>query len=167
MRRYLVRGGLLVAAMAGAVVLAGPVAADGTGGRPFRLQLSGANEFNAAGVPINPHGDADRGSVVLTLNQGQERVCWSFGPITLTPGEALPHVAHIHEAPAGFAGPVRVNLFGTPDTGPPPVSYPTGTTCVHADADRIKDIRQNPENYYVNLHNAQHQPGVMRAQLAT
>ncbi len=39
-------------------------------------------------------------------------------------------------------------------------------TCVHADADRIKDIRQNPENYYVNLHNAQHPGGVMRAQLS-
>lgn len=166
-KRWMVRGGLWMAAVAGALLLAGPAGADGAGGRPFRLDLSGSNEFNAAGDPINPHGDADRGSVVLTLNQGQERVCWTFGEITLTAGEALPHVAHIHEAPPGAGGPVRVDLFGTPTTGPAPSSYPTGTTCVHADADRIKDMRQNPENYYVNLHNAQHPGGVMRAQLAT
>ena len=166
MGRQAVRAALGVAAMAGALVVAGPAGADGAGGKPFRLALSGANEFNAAGTPINPHGDADRGSVVLTLNQGQERVCWTFGAITLTAGEALPHVAHIHEATGGVAGPVRVDLFGTPSTGPAPPSYPTGVTCVHADADRITDIRQNPENYYVNLHNAQHPGGVMRAQLS-
>lgn len=156
---------LLVGMVAATVIGAGPVGADGTGGRPFRLELSGANEFNSAGEPINPHGDADRGSVVLALNQGEERICWQFGPVTLTAGEALPHVAHIHEAPPGFGGPVRVDLFGTTGTGPAPTAYPTGTTCVHADADQIKDIRQNPQDYYVNLHNAQHPGGVMRAQV--
>lgn len=165
MRKHLVKGGLLIAAMAGTLILGGPAGAEGTGGRPFRLELSGSNEFNAAGAPINPHGDADRGSVVLTLNQGQERICWQFGEITLTAGEALPRVAHIHEAPAGFGGPVVVDLFGTASTPPPPSSYPTGTTCVHADAGDIKDIRQNPESYYINLHNLEHPGGVMRAQL--
>lgn len=164
MRAKLIKG-LSVAAITSAVVFAGTALADGTGGRPFRLEMSGANEFNTAGQPINPHGDADRGSVVLRLNQGQERICWEFGPITLTAGEALPRVAHIHEAPAGFGGPVVVDLFGTATTPPAPTAYPTGTTCVHADADLIKDIRQNPENYYINLHNAQHPGGVMRAQL--
>lgn len=166
MRRGIVGAGVSAVAVAGALVLSGPVGADGTGGRPFRLQLSGANEFNQAGQPINPHGDGDRGSVVLTLNQGQERVCWSFGDITLTAGEALPFAAHIHAAPAGRAGGIVVNLFGTPDTVPAPSAYPTGTTCVHADADRIKDMRHNPEAYYVNLHNRQHPGGVMRAQLS-
>lgn len=166
MRRYVVRGALLVGALVGALLVGGPAAADGTGGRPFRLALSGAEEFNAAGNPINPHGDADRGSAVITLNQGQERVCWQFGGITLTAGEALPHVAHIHRAPPGFGGPVVVDLFGTGTTPPAPTAYPTGTTCVHADAEVIKEIRQNPEDYYVNLHNAQHPGGVMRGQLA-
>ena len=165
MRRYVAIGGLLVAAMAGTLATGAAAGAVGTGGRPFRLALSGANEFNAAGVPSNPHGDADRGSVVLTLNQGQERICWQFGAITLTAGEALPFVGHIHEAPPGVAGPVVVDLFGTASTGPAPTVYPTGTTCVHADADVIKDIRQNPEDYYINVHNTQHPGGVMRAQL--
>lgn len=30
---------------------------------------------------------------------------------------------------------------------------PTEATCVHADAEVIKDIRQNPEDCYINLHN--------------
>lgn len=158
------KAGLVAFVLATTLLLGGQAIAD-NGGRPYRLELSGANEFNAAGQPINPHGAADRGSVVLTLNQGQEEVCWTFGEITMTAGEALPHVAHIHEGAAGFGGPVRVNLFGTADTGPAPTAYPTATTCVHADAARIKDIRHNPENYYINLHNVPHGGGVMRAQL--
>jgi CHRD domain len=135
------------------------------GGRPFRLALSGANEFDAAGVPINPHGDADRGSVVLTINPGQEEVCWSFGAITLTAGDALPHVAHIHRAPAGIAGPVVVDIFGGAASAPAPASYPTGTTCVDGDRDVLTAILRDPGAYYINLHNVQHPGGVMRAQL--
>lgn len=157
-------GPLVAAAGLGTVLLAGTAgAADG--GRPFRLEMSGAQEFNAGGAPINPHGDADRGSITLRLNPGQEEVCWSIGALTMTAGEANPRAAHIHEGPAGVAGPVRVNLFGTPDTGPAPTTYPTGTTCVRADRARIKAILHDPGAYYVNLHNAPHPSGVMRAQL--
>lgn len=166
MRKHVIGAGLVVAALLALLPVATVAADGGTGGRPFRLEMSGAEEFDAAGNPINPHGDADRGVVSLTLNQGRERICWTFGPITLTPGEALPHVAHIHEAPAGIAGPVRVNIFGTPDTQAAPTAYPTGTTCVHADRDLVKAIRKNPERYYINLHNAEHPGGVMRAQLS-
>ena len=151
----------LIVAMALSV---GPALAD-NGGRPFDLALSGANEFNAAGAPINPHGDADRGSAVLTVNPGQETVCWSFGAITLTAGDALPHVAHIHLAPEGIAGPVVVDIFGGAATAPAPTSYPTGTTCVHGDRDVLLAILRDPGAYYLNLHNAEHPAGVMRAQL--
>ena len=105
---------------------------------------SGANEVNAVGQPINPHGDADRGSIRLRLNPGQEEVCWSLGDITLTSGDALPHVAHIHEAPAGISGPVVVNLFGGAAPAPAPTAYPTDTTCVPADRADILEIIRNP-----------------------
>ena len=165
MGKHAGKAALDAAIVAAAVLLAGQAGADGTAGRPLRLALSGAEEFDAAGNPINPHGDADRGEVTLTLNRGQERICWTFGPITLTAGEALPHVAHIHQAPACRAGPVVVNLFGTPDTPAAPSAYPTETTCVHADGDLVRDILRDRDGYYVNLHNAQHPGGVMRAQL--
>jgi hypothetical protein len=144
----------------GSVLLSGPTVAD-DGGKTFRLTLSGANEFNAAGAPINPHGDADRGSITLRLNPGQEEVCWSVDELTLTSGEALPHAAHIHLAPAGVAGPVVVDLFA----GSAPASYPTATTCVAAPRAGILAIIRDPDAYYVNLHNAQHPAGVVRAQL--
>jgi hypothetical protein len=43
---------------------------------------------------------------------------------------------------------------------PPPLQG-----CVTADKDLIKDIRQNPENYYVNVHNAAFPGGAVRGQL--
>ena len=156
---------LLVPALVLAVALSvGTVLAD-NGGRPFRLTLSGANEFNAAGDPINPHGDADRGSAKLTINPGQEEVCWSVGAITLTAGDALPFAAHIHIAPEGIAGPIVVDIFGGAAAAPAPTSYPTGTTCVHGDRDVLTAILRDPDAYYLNLHNTQHPAGVMRAQL--
>ena len=166
MRKHLLGVSFAVVALVGSVVVAGNVAAGaGSGGSPFRLQMSGAEEFDANGAPSNPHGNADRGSVVLTLNQGQGRICWSFGALTLTAGEALPFMAHIHQAPRGIAGPVVVHLFGSGGAPAAPTAYPTGTTCVDADRALVKAIRQNPERYYVNLHNTQHPGGVVRAQL--
>ena len=157
--------GFAATALLGSGLVASQAFADGTGGKPYDIVLSGANEVNAAGAPINAHGDADHGSVHLTLNQGQGRICWTFGALTLTAAEALPHVAHIHRAPAGIAGPVVVDFFGTATTPPPPTAYPTATTCVSASKALVKDIRQNPENYYVNMHNAQHPGGVVRGQM--
>ena len=142
------------------------VAGRQEGGSPFHLVLSGANEFNAAGAPINPHGDADRGTMTLSINPGREEVCWSVGEIELTAGEALPHVAHIHSAPEGLAGPVVIDIFGGSAPVPAPTEYPTGRHCVAASRDLLVDILSDPDAYYINLHNAQHPGGVMRAQLS-
>ena len=158
--RARVIGAAIAAALLGSVLLSGTTTAD-DGGKTFRLAMSGANEFNAAGAPINPHGDADRGSITLRLNPGQEEVCWSVDELTLTSDEALPHAGHIHLAPAGVAGPVVVDLFH----GNAPASYPTATTCVAAPREGILAIIRDPAAYYVNLHNAQHPAGVVRAQL--
>lgn len=147
---------VVVAAVAG---LGTAARADhsGGGGKPFNVALSGAEE-----VPTNTHGNADRGTATLRLNPGQEEVCFSFGPLTLTAGESLPFASHIHEAPAGEPGPIVVELFGRTDA---PGSYPTAERCVSADRAVILEIIRNPENYYVNLHNATHPAGVVRGQL--
>ena len=162
--RVRIVGAAVAAALSASVLLAGTTIAD-DGGKPYRLALSGANEFNAAGVPINPHGDADRGAITLRLNPGQQEVCWSVDELTLTAGDALPHVAHIHLAPGGVAGPVVIDLFGGNAPVPAPTSYPTDTTCVPASRDAILAIIHDPSAYYVNLHDVQHPAGVARAQL--
>ena len=164
MTRLRMAGMAAAAAGTGWLLVAGPAGAD-DGGRPFRVAMSGAEEFNAAGAPINPHGDADNGSIELRLNPGQEEVCWTVGEITLTAGDSLPAVAHVHAAPAGVAGPVVIPLFGTATTPPAPTAYPTDTTCVPAERALVLEILHDPSAYYVNLHNAQHGGGVMRAQL--
>lgn len=152
---------LAIAMTIAGVIVLGTTASAAPGGRPFRIELSGANE-----VPTNPDGAADRGSIVLTLNQGLGMVCYTLGELTLMPGEALPNAGHIHEAPAGAAGPVVVALFGGLGNPPPPSDYPADTRCIEGvDRDLIKEIRQNPENYYLNLHNTTHPAGVVRGQL--
>lgn len=160
-KRTRVLGTAVGMAVAGVALAAGTAGAD-DGGRPYRLDLSGANEFNASGAPINPHGDADSGSIELRLNPGQEEVCWTVGDITLSAGDSLPTAAHIHVAPAGLAGPVVIPLFGGATA---PTAYPTGTTCVPADRELLVTILHDPSAYYVNLHNSPHGGGVMRAQL--
>jgi hypothetical protein len=148
----------LVAGSAALATLAALVSPATAGGRPFAMALSGAEE-----APVNTHGNADRGSVELTLNQGQGEICFSFGPLILTSGEPLPRAGHIHEAPVGVAGPIVVHLF---DQATAPTSYPTAERCVPAPKDLVKEIRQNPGDYYVNLHSATHTSGVVRGQLS-
>src|SRR5687768_9551016 len=82
-----------------------PASAD-TGGRPFTVDLTGAAEVNAAGVPNQ--GDPDgTGTATLSINPGTREVCWTIEvalvdePIT---------AAHIHVAPSTTTGGVVVPL---------------------------------------------------------
>jgi hypothetical protein len=126
------------------VVVAAPVSA---GGRPFFTTLTGAAE---APGPGDPDGS---GTAFITLNQGQEEVCFDIEVSGVAPITA----AHIHVAPEGSPGPVVVS-FDVPVNGL--------NGCVSADADLIKDIRQSPSEYYVNVHNAEFPAGALRGQLS-
>jgi hypothetical protein len=66
--------------------------------------------------------------------------------------------AHIHVAPTGDAGPVVVGL------APPTSGLSSG--CTSVDPLLIKAIKQNPEDYYVNVHNAEYPAGALRGQLS-
>ena len=65
--------------------------------------------------------------------------------------------AHIHRAPAGVNGPVVVPLSAPTD------GFASG--CAEADAELIQEIRQMPEAFYVNVHNAEFPGGAVRGQL--
>ncbi len=123
------------------IVLAAPALA---GGRPLTANLAGANE-------VPGPGDADgSGTAHVTLNQGQGEVCWSIEVADIS----APLAAHIHFGEAGVAGGVAVAL--SPTSG-----------CVDGvDEGLIKDIRQNPHRYYVNVHNSDFPPGAVRGQLS-
>ena len=117
------------------------------GGRPFTTTLLGANEVPSPG---DPDGS---GTAHITLNQGQGEICFD---ITVNNVDTIA-ASHIHAAPAGTAGPVVVNF----NVGANGLSG-----CVIVDADLIKAIRQNPENYYVNVHNPAFPSGALRGQLS-
>ena len=115
----------------------------------FTAHLTGAAE--APGP-----GDADgSGHATIRINYGQGRLCWWIRVSDIT----LPATgAHIHGAPAGVPGPVVVGLSA-------PSSKGASSGCSTVDKDLLKAIIENPENYYVNVHNSDYPGGAVRGQL--
>jgi hypothetical protein len=109
--------------------------------------LTGAAEVPGPGDPDG------RGTARVTLNQGQGQICYTLTVSGIAPATG----AHIHIGAAGTAGPVVVPLV--------PPTDGASSDCITVDAALIKAIRQNPQNYYVNVHNAEYPAGAVRGQL--
>ncbi|HEV2068572.1 MAG TPA: CHRD domain-containing protein [Acidimicrobiales bacterium] len=122
--------------------LAAPASAQAS---VFRTRLTGAAEVPGPGDP-----DGSGRATVIVIPQ-QDRVCYVLRVSDIEPATA----AHIHEAAAGESGPVVVSLK------PPTRGVSAG--CV--ETDEADDIAENPEDYYVNVHNAEFGPGAVRGQL--
>jgi hypothetical protein len=122
-------------------------AEDSHGGTPYTAVLVPQTE-----VPNPPGGDPnpDAGGVAMvTLNSGQEQVCFE---ITFSGLSANVSDAHIHFAPEGTRGPVVIP-FAQPNNPPfPQVTEGTVAQCVFASREMIKAVRDNPQDYYVNIH---------------
>lgn len=132
-------------ALAATMLLAVPALA---GGRPLTADLAAENEVGQPGDP------GTTGSAFITLNQGQGEVCFDIE----VEGQSAPILAaHIHTGAAGVNGGIVVDFQW---------SETAGSGCVEADADLIKDIRQNPDQYYVNVHNSIAPAGAARGQLS-
>ena len=124
------------------------IAADG--GRKFTTTLTGAAEVPGPG---DPDGS---GTATIELNPGQGEVCFEITVSNI----ALPATgAHIHVGTATEAGPVVVPLT-------PPDESGTSSGCVSdVDPALIRNIIQNPEQYYVNVHTEDFPAGAVRGQL--
>lgn len=154
-RRALSTAALTVAVTALAALLpSGALADEKTA--TFTIQLSGAAEV----CPTAPTtcGGPGTGTATITIDRKARTVCFEI----TTQDVALPLLAaHIHEAPVGLAGPVVVPLFTSP------VNSTAATGCVtDVNKDLLKAILRNPEEYYVNVHNAPFPAGAVRGQLA-
>jgi hypothetical protein len=121
----------------------------GQGGRPLTARLAGPAEVPKPGDPDG------RGRATVTINQGQNQVCYEIAVSNI----AAVTAAHIHRGARGVAGPPVVMLEPVAAEGP-------SKGCVSATADVIKEIRQNPAKFYVNVHNAEFPDGALRGQLA-
>lgn len=153
-------GKLLGIALLGSASLVSTAFAEpvAEGGRKFSTPMSGAEECNASGTCNvgDPDGSAT-GSI--TVNVGQDRVCWEFTNVT---NVATVNRGHIHKAPAGSNGGIVVDFFNVAAGTQGPL---TGCTTTPLGKDLLKDIIQNPSAYYLNLHNADFPAGAVRGQL--
>ena len=143
MRRLVALAVVLVTAVA----LVPIVGAD-NGGRSFTTTLTGAAEVPGPGDPDGT------GTAKLSLNPGQGEVCYELSVSGISPAIA----AHVHVAPAGVAGPVVIPL-AAPTNG-------SSSACATASRELVLAIIQNPENYYVNVHNVDFPAGALRGQLS-
>jgi len=114
--------------------------------------LTGAAEVPGPGDP-NASGTAR-----ITLNQGQGEVCFDLSWAGI---DGTVTAAHIHVGSTTVAGDVVVPLFAGAFAG-----TDTASACIAGVSEvLIKDIRQNPENYYVNIHSDVFPAGAVRGQL--
>ena len=126
------------------------------GGRPFSTVLTGEEEVDPVTGAVGV-GDPDgSGFATITVNPGQEEVCWEISAEDIT----LPATAaHIHVGAAGTAGGVVVTLSAPDASG-----FSSGCTTVERDL--ALPILKNPENYYVNVHTTDFPNGAIRGQLS-
>jgi Cu/Zn superoxide dismutase len=147
----------VVVVMGALVALAVWVGTASGGGRPLSTSMSGANE--------NPKNNSPAtGTTALRLNHGQGTVCYDMTVSSLT---TSPSAAHIHKAPAGSNGGVVVHLFGSGGAPAPTTASFTITNFCQSGVSQalIKDIIQNPDQYYVNVHTSTFPNGEIRGQL--
>jgi hypothetical protein len=121
-------------------------------------RLLGRNEV----PPADPDG---RG--LAFVDTGRTRVCFALAWTDIGP----PIFAHIHSGVAGVNGPVVVLFFDAPEpAGSPPAALPdtinAAAGCVGGQSPALlRDIRQHPSAYYVNIHTAAFPGGAIRGQL--
>lgn len=98
-------------------------------------------------------GDPDgKGTAVITLDDAKNQACYEFKYENLDPVTA----AHVHVGAKGVAGPPAIDF--KPDQH-------GDKGCVPVDPTTLKNVRDNPSGYYVNLHTAKYPSGAIRGQL--
>lgn len=137
---------ILTTVAATAALLATAATAQQNPNTRFSIQLTGAQEPDG--------GDPDgSGSAQIRINTRANLLCYTLRVRGIDPATA----AHIHEAPAGSAGPVVIDLKA-PTNG-------SSTGCMKVDRQELLEIIAEPENYYVNVHNPEYPAGAVRGQL--
>lgn len=141
---------IIATLLAGVLAIAAAGAVSAAHFQTFSTTLSGAEE---APGPGDPNG---KGRITLDI-YATGTICYT-AKIQGIDGAAA---AHIHEAAAGVAGPVVVNLR-------PDLADRTGNKssyCVNTTPEIAADIIANPTDYYVNVHNDEYPAGAIRGQL--
>ena len=129
-------------ALSASSVLAQPA----TDTRTFSATLTGAAE-------VPGPGDTDgSGTATIRVNRSTQEICYDLTVSNIAPATA----AHIHVGGAGVAGPVAVPLEAPSDG--------TSSGCVKSGR-WAAQISVKPQDFYVNVHNADFPAGAVRGQL--
>ena len=150
---------ILLTVTAAAALIGAGLAPVSEGGRKFVKSLTGQPEIDAGALAADMDG---RGVAHVTVNVGQNRVCWDLQNLAnLDPLIA----SHIHNAPSTAAGPIKISFFHFGE----PIDLEgctEGTTAFPIDRALLTDVVAHPENYYVNVHTEAFPPGAIRGQLS-
>ena len=144
---------VLVAIGLASLLLAAPSMAGGT----TTLTASLTGEAERPG-PGDENGTGTASIVIDTVNN---RVCFSLDWDRIR----APFAAHIHRGSAEVAGPVRVTLFASDVPLPATISGVDG--CVEdVSPTLLANMVENPQLFYVNIHNRPFPNGAVRGQLS-
>jgi hypothetical protein len=136
--------------LAAAVVIALPAIAATQ--QPLATMLQ-ANLTTAKPGPGDPDG---RGNATVLVYK--KKVCYTIAVTGIEPAT----LAHIHKGVKGQTGPVVVPTDPNQSFNPP---KPVSSGCEKIPSSLSATLRQNPEGYYVNVHNTQYPEGAIRGQL--
>ncbi len=149
-------------AAAGLAVQAG-VAAAGHANAVLEASLDGRSEVAAGATNNKQVGDPNgRGEAyVFGIDGDATTLCYVLTVDKIATATA----AHIHEGQPGENGPVVANL-AAPADGNAADCLTEGETGKFPTGETVADILADPEDYYVNVHNAEFPGGAIRGQLA-
>jgi hypothetical protein len=148
-----------------------PALADGHLNIVLEADLDGNDEVRTGATNNSIVGDPNgEGEVYVFGVEDPLTLCYvleaeAIAELDMEPGGG--RAAHIHEAPAGVNGGIRVHLaFPTGGaaancvTEGDPDIFPTG------EAGIVQRILANPADFYVNVHNSVYPAGAIRGQLS-
>ena len=161
-KKIMVITGAFGLAVAGVVVQTG-VAAAGHTNTVLEATLDGRNEVangaTSKKIVGDPNGTGE--AYVFGVDGDATTLCYVLTVDKI--GTAV--AAHIHEGRAGSNGPVVVNL-AAPADGNAADCLTEGEAGKFNGGQTVAEILANPQDYYVNVHNAEFPGGAIRGQLA-
>jgi hypothetical protein len=148
--------------VAGLTLTVGPAAA-GHENVVLQTALDGRAEVSDGAEDRRLVGDPDgRGQAyVFGIDGDSSTLCYVLTVDRIGTATA----AHIHQGAAGTNGPVVANL-AAPADGNAADCLTEGEAGKGLAAGRVAEILADPQDYYVNVHNAEHPGGAIRGQLS-
>lgn len=158
-------------AFASSILLAAALPSTAAANPDERAQRDSA--FSIRLVPEEVPGGGDRGGIGfarLALDEARETACYFIEWRGL---EGHVTAAHLHVAPRGKDGPHAIDLFndehfdGKRDAtwGCVRVEDDKGHEGHMSAREKIRDIIENPEDFYLNIHSTRYKDGAIRGQL--